>query len=167
MQYLLFFSILLCSVFSAAAQPWTLSSQGYGPVRPGMTPAQAAQLMGTEFRTFENRPVDKECDYLYPRRGHNGVSVMVQNGKITHLKVTKNKNISTKSGVRVGDTAKKLKELFGQSLEIEGHKYVDNGDYFYVWEKNMKYGVKFEVIDGVVRSIYVGDESIRLVEGCS
>jgi hypothetical protein len=31
----------------------------------------------------------------------------------------------------------------------------------------MKYGVKFEVIDGVVRSIYVGDESIRLVEDCS
>jgi hypothetical protein len=120
MRNLLFFSILLCSVFSAAAQPWTLSSQGYGPVRPGMTLAQAAQLMGTEFRTFENRPVDKECDYLYPRRGHNGVSVMVQNGKITHLNVTKNTNISTMSGVRVGDTAKSSKSFLVDHLKLKG-----------------------------------------------
>ena len=37
---------------------------------------------------------------------------------------------------------------------------------FYIWESSRKRGVKFEVIGGRVKSIYAGDDSIDLVEGC-
>lgn len=165
MKYLLFIAAAFLPGLAFSNETWVLSTQGYGPIRPGMTQAEAERLMEAPLHTQDNRPLDVECDYLYPVNGHKGISFMVVNGRISRVNVT-TKDVATRSGARVGDPAAKLQSLFGASLEIEPHKYDNTGKYFYIWETGKKRGVKFEVIGGRVKSIYAGDDSIDLVEGC-
>ncbi len=149
-----------------AAPPWVLTTRGYGPVTPGLSVPQAERLLGTALRTFENQPLDPDCDHLYPASGHPGISLMVQNGRVTRIGAD-TPDIATRSGVRVGDTADSVRRRFGDALEIEQHKYDDTGQYFYLWEPSRQRGIKFEVIGGRVVTTYTGDPSIRLVEGCA
>jgi hypothetical protein len=163
--FLLIFLVFLPGL-SISSPPWTLTTQGYGPIRPGMTPREAGQLLKSDLRTKNNSPLEAECGHLYPVKGHRGISLMIQKGRITRMTATTN-DVATKSGVRVGDPEIKLRSLFGESLEIEPHKYDDTGKYYYIWEPGKQRGVKFEVIGGRIQSIHAGDESISLVEGCS
>jgi hypothetical protein len=41
--FLLIFLVFLPGL-SISSPPWTLTTQGYGPIRPGMTPREAGQL---------------------------------------------------------------------------------------------------------------------------
>jgi hypothetical protein len=148
------------------AAEWQLTTRGYGPVHAGISIAQASRLMGAKLRTVEGRPIEAACDYLYPASGHKGVSLMVQEGRVTHVLVS-TPNIRTRSGIRVGDSASHLKNVFSTQLEIEPHKYDDSGFYYFIWEKGKRLGVKFEIGGGKVRKIFAGDESIQYVEGCS
>ncbi|WP_132750509.1 hypothetical protein [Simplicispira metamorpha] len=166
MKTLYFFVIALCTSFSTQAnEPWLLNSKGYGPVKVGMTIAEAESLLKFKLNTFENKPLDSECDYVSASGRHEGLDYMIQQGKISRIEVSDHA-IKTKSGAKVGDSTSKLKELFGSQLEIERHKYDDTGFYYYIWEIGKRHGVKFEIAADKVRKIYVGDESIDLVEGC-
>jgi hypothetical protein len=156
-------AVFLC-LPTQAAEEWVLSSRGYGPVRAGMTVTQAEALMGTALRAYNEMPFDPDCDYVYPRNGHKGISLMVQGNRIAHIRVI-SAGVTTKSGVRVGDAAFKLKRLFPR-VEIEEHKYVD-GYYCFVWDRDRRNGVKFVVVDDKVQEIHTGNASIRLVEGCA
>ncbi|MCW5649784.1 MAG: hypothetical protein KIS62_08570 [Ramlibacter sp.] len=131
-----------------------------------MTAAEAAGLLGTRLKTFEDRPLDPSCDHLYPAKGFEGLVLMVQNGKISRVTTT-NPHVQTLSGIKVGDTTARLKLVFGNRLEIEPHKYDEHGAYYFVWERGRHYGVKFEIGGDRVSEIYAGDETIRYVEGCS
>lgn len=162
----LFWVLALASTSLNAAEPWTLSSRGYGPLTPGMSVAQAQQALGTSLKTFENQPLDPDCDHLYPASGHPGISLMVQAGRVTRISLD-SPMLSTRSGLRVGDSAARVKAVLGRQLEIEAHKYDDDGQYFYVWEASRQRGVKFEIVGGRVQTIYAGDSSIQLVEGCA
>ncbi|TCP11075.1 hypothetical protein EV674_1491 [Simplicispira metamorpha] len=130
-----------------------------------MTIAEAESLLKFKLNTFENKPLDSECDYVSASGRHEGLDYMIQQGKISRIEVSDHA-IKTKSGAKVGDSTSKLKELFGSQLEIERHKYDDTGFYYYIWEIGKRHGVKFEIAADKVRKIYVGDESIDLVEGC-
>lgn len=158
--------LLLCPLISSADDAWRITTRGYGPIRAGMTPSEATGLMGTRLRTFEGRALDPSCDHLYPEKGFEGLSLMVQNGKITRI-VISNPNIQTLSGIKVGDSTARLKQVFGSRLEIEQHKYDDHGFYYFVWEQGKRFGVKFEIGGDRVTEIYAGDESIQYVEGCA
>jgi hypothetical protein len=159
-------ALLVHTSLGAADAAWKITTRGYGPVQAGLSPVEAARLMGTRFKTFEGNPLDPECDHLYPETGHDGVSLMIQNGKITRV-VVSNPQIQTLSGVKVGDSIARLKRVFGARLEIEQHKYDDTGFYYFVWEQGKRYGVKFEIAADRVTDIYAGDESIKYVEGCA
>lgn len=159
-------ALLLCPAMSVADDTSRITTRGYGPIRAGMTPSEAARLMGTRLKTFEGRPLDVSCDHLYPERGFQGVSLMVQHGRITRV-VVSNARVQTLSGIRVGDSTTRLKQVFGHRLEIERHKYDEGGFYYFVWEQDKRHGVKFEVAGDTVTEIYAGDASILYVEGCA
>lgn len=160
------FVLCLCPLIGSADETWRITTRGYGPVQAGMTPSDAARLMGTRLKTFEGRPLEPSCDHLYPEKGYEGVSLMVQNGKITRIGIS-NSKIRTLSGIKVGDSTTRLKQVFGTRLEIQQHKYDDDGFYYFVWEQDKRYGVKFEIGGGRVTEIYAGDDSIQYVEGCA
>ena len=158
--------LLLYPLIGFGDDTWRITTRGYGPIRAGMTPAEAARLMGTRLKTLEDRPLDSSCDHLYAEKGFEGVSLMVQNGKITRLELSSS-SVQTLSGIKIGDSTTRLKQVFGTRLEIEQHKYDDDGFYYFVWEQSKRHGVKFEIGGGRVTEIYAGDESIQYVEGCA
>ena len=156
----------LCVAFSTQAnEPWFLTTKGYGPIKAGMTIAEAEKLLNFKLNTFENKPLQTECDYVSASGRQEGVNYMVQDGKISRIEVL-DPAITTKSGAKVGDSTAKLKKLFGSQLEIEEHKYNDTWFYYYIWEDDKNHGVKFEIADDQVIKIYAGDKSIDWVEGC-
>jgi hypothetical protein len=131
-----------------------------------MSVAEASAALGAPLHTADGEPAEPSCDYLYPASGHDGISLMVQEGRITSIDVAK-PGIETRSGIRVGDTTSRLKQVFGSQLEIEPHHYDDQGFYYFVWEPDKKHGVKFEIANDRVVDILAGDQTIRLVEGCA
>ena len=163
---LLVFGLALLSTSLLADQPWTLWSRGYGPIRPGMTIKQAENLLGLKLKPSEDRPLQPECDYVFPATGSSRVGFMVQDGFITHVSVGL-PGVRTRVGAMVGDHTSKLQALYLDQLEIEPHHYQEGAFYYFVWEENRRCGVKFEVVNDLVVGIDAGDESIMLVEGCS
>jgi hypothetical protein len=52
-------------------------------------------------------------------------------------------------------------------LQVEPHKYVDNGRYLTAKSADGHYGIRFETENGKVTSYYAGRySSIQYVEGC-
>lgn len=145
---------------------WRLSSAGYGPVHVDMNVRQAERALGVRLQTWENQPMNPECDHVYPVTGQPDLSIMVMQGRIVRLS-TRSPSLSTRAGVKVGDSAARLQALFGQQLVTEPHQYEEGGLYAFVWETGQRRGVKFEVLEGKVAVIHAGDEAIRLVEGCA
>ena len=76
--------------------------------------------------------------------------------------------ITTKSGLGVGDSEARVKELL-PSVEVTPHKYVaPDGNYLTVWNANHKAAVRFEKLQGKVTSFYARQvPQVEYVEGCS
>jgi hypothetical protein len=166
-KYILLASIsMLSSTSLIAAEEWRLSSTGYGPVQPGMTVKQAELLFGSKLVVSNEGPPDSACNFMIPSKGHVGVSMMVQKGIITHIEAT-SPGVLTKSGVGVGDSGSKVKSLYGKQLEIEVHAYDEKSFFYYIWDASRRSGLKFEISNDKVDTIYAGSKSIRLVEGCN
>ena len=159
-------ALLLHPSISSADDTRRITTRGYGPVRAGMTLSEAARQMGTRLKTLESRPLERSCDHVYPEKGFKGMNLMVQDGKITRIEIA-SPLAQTLSGVKVGDSSARLKQVFGARLEIEQHKYEDDAFYYFLWEQGKRFGVKFEIVGNRVTLIYAGDESIQYVEGCS
>lgn len=156
---------LLCCTTAHAADTWTISSRGLGPIHAGITIEQAAHLLKSPLTTYDNAPLEVSCDFVYPSQDKDRIAFMVSDGHINHA-VISTPDITTRSGAKVGDSTARLKSLFGAQLQITPHEY-EEGFYYFIWENSHSYGVKFEVVNDKVVQIYAGDESIQFVEGCS
>ena len=157
---------LLSSPPLLAADEWRLSTNGYGPVLSGMTVKQAELSFGSKLVVSSEGPPGSACQLMVPSKGYAGVSMMVQKGIITHIEVA-SPGVLTKSGLGVGDSSAKVRSLYGKQLEIEAHKYDEKGFYYFIWDASRKSGLKFEITNDKVDTIYAGSKSIRLVEGCN
>lgn len=161
---LIFFAF--CGQISAGV-PWVITATGYGSVHVGMTAPQAEKLLETKL-SLEESPLVGDCFIATPQRGHKGLYLMIDAGVITHVGVGL-RGIADDVGLRVGDTADKVKRLYGTKLEIEEHPYEDNAFYYYVWNQDRSRGKRYEInSSGLIVEIRGGDASIQLIEGpCS
>lgn len=142
-----------------------LHSDGYGPVRVGMTVEGAERALGVGLRPDDG---EEECLHVEPVAAHLGVSFMVQNGKITRASLYPGKtDITTPRGVTLGDPEAKVRRLYGRSLKVERHAYGDDTSRYLTYWVGRGRGVRFEIDGGKVTAIHGGDRTIELVEGCS
>jgi hypothetical protein len=149
----------------AMAAGFHLHSDGYGPVRVGMTVPAAEKALGVGLRADDG---EAECLHVEPVSGHAGVSFMVQDGKITRASLYPGKtDISTPRGVTLGDAEAKVRRLYGARLKVERHAYGDENSRYLTYWVGANRGVRFEIDGGKVTAIHGGDRTIRLVEGCS
>jgi hypothetical protein len=106
-----------------------------------------------------------DCDYYYASKE---LSFMVKGGKVVRIQ-TREKNIVTPSGIRVGTTLERVRKAFGPRLE-DTKQYSSDGanDRTIVLVSGDK---RFAIrVDGNqdVYEIYAGDEGyIRYAEGCA
>lgn len=159
---------LLASAGTASAdENWRITTAGYGPAKIGMSVEEASQALG--MKLVSDGPVDTpECHYLRPEPAVEGLWFMVSNGRVVRVEVNA-PGITTKSGLAVGDSEGRVKEVLGSSVEVTPHKYVaPDGNYLTIWSSNHKSAVRFETLLGKVTSFYAGRvPEVEYVEGCS
>jgi hypothetical protein len=157
----------------------TLTADGLGPARIGMTRAELVQAWGEDSQPNAVGGADPEsCDEFHPANAPTDVRVMVQNGVLTRITAARGATTKTDRGFGVGDDGMAIKQAYGGAVFAQSHKYQSApAEDLFVWSRGgsttyvtdpAARGIRYEVgSDGKVMMIHVGDPSIQLVEGCS
>ena len=157
--------MLLLASASIAQTRHALTFDGLGPVRIGMTMAQASRALGVPV-TREEGFDDNICYYSTPSRGFKDIAFMMAGTKIVRIDVG-DRPFATDKGVTVGDTAAKVKRLYRGMFTTSKHAYVE-GQYIEVRKPGSRNRIVFETEGNRVTRFRVGlPEPVRYIEGCS
>ena len=152
----------------------TLTPEGYGPVRIGMSRAEVEAALGADSNPEAvGGPEPESCDVFHPSRAPDGLNVMVQNGRLSRITLMRASTVKTAGGLGLGSTAAQVKAAHPDA-EVWPHKYVEGAEDITVWsggrpngDDPAARGIRFETdASGVVTMVHAGGPSIRLVEGC-
>jgi len=151
-----------------ASPSYTVTEHGIGPLRAGMTFADADAALGGALLV----PVGIDttgCDYLVWSGGPSGVHVMFDQHRIARIDVD-TASIATAAGARVGDDEARIKRLYPGQVTVTPHKYED-GHYLTVTPRaptDKQLRIIFETVGGRVTRYRAGMmPSVAYVEGCS
>jgi hypothetical protein len=159
--------ILLAGTQAASAEDWRITTAGYGPARIGMTVAQVSKALGTKL--VSDGPInDPACHYMRPEPAVEGLWFMISKDHVVRVDVLA-AGVTTKSGLGVGNSEDRVKDVLGSAVEVTPHKYLPpDGSYLTVWSADRKAAVRFETLQGKVTSFYAGRiPEVENVEGCS
>jgi hypothetical protein len=163
----------------ATATTDTLTAEGWGPLKVGMSKADVITAVG-DTRTPNAAGIpDSECTEFQPQRAPDGLWVMFEDGKLTRITLTELSPVKTEKGLGLGDTAEGIKAAYGADAKSTPHKYQDKpAEYITVWtggpraepyvQDEAARGIVYE-IDGTGKAgaIHAGGPSIQYVEGCA
>jgi hypothetical protein len=148
---------------SSAGDDWVVREDGVGPIKIGITRAQLSATLHQKLS--EDESGSDNCFYVHAR-GHDHVSFMIEDGKLVRIDVDA-AGIATSSGIQVGDSEARVRQIYGAKLKVTEHKYVETGHYLTVRSANGQYGIRFETDKGKITEFYAGRyDSIQYVEGC-
>jgi hypothetical protein len=162
------------STDSSAAQDtaWTLRNDGMGPLRVGMTAAEAEAALG-HFRVIPfnpGAPADSmACGYAASERLPAGVKVMMEGARVVRLDVVSG-DVATAAGARIGDTEARVQQLYPGRVTVGPHKYTD-GHYLTVRPaeaSDTTHLIVFETDGRVVLRFRGGQKpQVEYVESCA
>ena len=155
-----------CAVQAADLQ-WRVSMDGFGPIRVGMTRAQAERAAGLPL-SDDSAVRGAYCYYLDLARSAKGVVFMFTDSRIARIDVQAT-GYATLSGARIGDSEARLRDLYGERAKFSPHKYLGtNGNYVTVASADHRHAVQFETHHGRVTRYRAGRfPEVGLVEGCN
>lgn len=104
---------------------WAVRLDGAGPIRYGMSIADAAAAAGD---SIEVPPATDDCSYLRMQGMPEGLQFMVERGRIVRGDVTAGP-LPTARGARIGMSEGEVQALYGAALESRPHKYDSAGRY--------------------------------------
>jgi hypothetical protein len=146
---------------------WALRADGVGPVRVGMTVAEANDALGGGLDRTSGL---EACDYVRPKAGPAGVSLMVENGRVVRVDVRDSARVSTSAGVLPGESEARVREAY-PGVRVQPHKYDDRGHYMVVIPgapADTLHRLVFETDGTKVTSMRGGlFPAVEYVEGCS
>lgn len=150
-----------------------LTADGWGPLRMGMTRAEIFAAAGEDANPEAvGGPEPDRCDQFRPSRAPVGLLVMVEEGVLTRISVSRNSDISTPDGITVGSAGSEVLGALGSRAVVESHKYWPSpAKYVTIWHvsasSDERRGIRYEIgpEDHVVH-IHAGGRSIEYVEGC-
>lgn len=149
-----------------------ITSDGWGPLRIGMTRAEIVAAAGEDANPEAvGGPDPERCDQFRPSSAPVGLLVMVEDGILTRISVSRDFDIATPEGIRVGDTATSVLEAYDARATVTPHKYWQSpAKYIDVWvvtSSSERRGIRYEVgPENTVVHIHAGGPSIEYVEGC-
>ena len=144
-----------------------VDAMGFGPIRIGMTPADAGRSLGAELKLLG--PEMEPCHYVQASE-RPGIVFMVIDGHIARVDVRPDSPIRTAEGAAVGDSEQRIHALYPGRVEVQPHKYVD-GHYLIVRPEapaDSMYRIIFDTDGKKVTGYKAGRmPEVRWVEGCS
>lgn len=148
----------------------TLSPDGVGPLRIGMTFAQADAALGAKLNVGDDYSNGlMACNYG-SSTALPGVAVMVDGGKVVRFDVKADAPIRSDRGIAEGDPVAKVLAAYPEGLKREPHHYVEAPGHYLEWfNADRSRGIRYEIDQqGVVSSMYSGAApNVGYVEGCS
>lgn len=149
-----------------ASKARTITPEGFGPLRIGMTVAEAREATGKPIGVDDP---GADCKQMPLDQGSRAVVLMFVNGKLARLDVN-DKSVSTDKGARVGDSESRISELYGSQVTVKPHKY-SNGHYLVVTPSGAGESgnrLVFETDGQMVTNYRTGSvPQVEWVEGCS
>lgn len=152
--------------------PLLLTPDGWGPLRIGMTRAAVVAAAGEDSQPDAvGGPEPERCDEFRPLDATD-VLVMIEDGVLTRISVSRNTDIATPAGFRVGDAGADIVAGYGARADVTPHKYLQApARYITVWNGQVadseRRGIRYETdVEDVVAFIRGGGASIEYVEGC-
>lgn len=151
----------------------TLSAQGFGPLRIGMSLAEVEAALGPDANPEAvGGPEPEVCDQFRPAQAPKGLLVMIERGALTSVRLTRSSTAATDSGVSIGDSEADVRAVY-PTLDEQAHAYeAAPAKYLTAWSGAAgstpdARGLRFEIgQDGRVSSITGGGPSVQYVEGC-
>jgi len=147
------------------AGAWQLSETGIGPVRVGMTVAEAAATLPGAAA----HPETQECAYVGLSGLPAGVSLMTEAGRVVRVDVDDSSAVATARGARVGWTEAQVLAAY-PGARVQPHKY-EEGHYLVAIPgapADTTHRIVFETVGGVVKRFRAGViPAVEYVEGCS
>ncbi len=147
---------------------WTSRYDGLGPLRTGMTLAQAQGVAGSQL-TLPAQVNPDQCDYATWPQAPRGVHLMFTGGVLARIDVD-SATIATPEGVRVGDLASRADSVYGLRALRRPHQY-DQGSYLIMFADpatDTIHRLVIEVVRDTVQRWRVGQfPQVEYVEGCS
>jgi hypothetical protein len=123
-------SALASTSLAGGNPPFTIHSNGYGPVEIGMTVKQAAKALGEALqRSFPAYPFEEDCLYVYPQGDDTSIGFMVRDDVITRIDVW-DSSIATKSGLTVGASEEGIQKRFKSKVTVDEHEYLGSGGHY-------------------------------------
>jgi len=153
---------------AAHAADVVLTMNSYGPIRVGMPVAEVHQQLlklGRKQLPKPGKTSKTGCDYY---QASEQLRFMTEDGKVVRIE-TREPNVVTPSGIKVGSSLDRVRKAFGSRIEDEQQKYSDDPkDRTIVLVAGDRQSAIRVEGNQVVSEIYVGAEhAIRYVEGCS
>jgi hypothetical protein len=135
-----------------------------------MTINEAARMVGGSFAAPAGGA--ETCTFAVWREAPPGVLVMLDEGLVARVDITRQSRIATSKGARIGDTEARIKELYKGRVTVSPHEYTD-GHYLTVTPppgggEDRNYRLVFET-DGNRVLRYRGGKlpHVGYVESCS
>ena len=150
---------------SPASNPpdMTVTEYGIGPIRAGMTVAQANAAIGGGFAAPKGGT--SGCTYAVLTKAPRGLWVMLQDGRVARVEV-RSGSIATSTGAHIGDSEARIKQLYPR-VAVTPHKYVAGGHYLTVTGSDPGNRIVFETDGSKVTTFRSGrTPEVENVEGC-
>lgn len=147
---------------------WVARADGIGPIRAGMTVAEASAAVGeslqVDYADFET------CDYVTPSILPEGVSLMVISDTVERVDVVDPSEVRTAAGAGIGDAESSVVSRYGSAATVMPHKYTGpEGHYVVVAPPgDSLHRIVFETDGAAVTMYRVGrTPAVEFVEGCA
>ena len=157
-------ALVALTVIACTREAWVVTDTGYGPIRVGMTFAEANAAV-TDTLTSLQPLLGKGCEYAF---GRDSVAFMMEDGRIARIEVCA-PGVTTSEGAAVGDSEERIGQLYSGRVTTTPHKYTQ-GHYLFVTPRDGPLGqtqLVFETDGSVVTEIRGGRlPPVAYVERC-
>ena len=150
-----------------------LTPDGWGPLRIGMSRSEVVAAAGEDADLDAvGGPEPNRCDEFRPGNAPPGVLVMIEEDVLTRITVSRNSDIRTPDGFKVGDSGDAVIAKHGTRARVERHQYWQSpARYITIWRapsaEAERRGIRYEISpDNEIVHIRAGRSSIEYVEGC-
>jgi len=148
----------------------TVTTGGLGPVRIGMTVAEATKAAGRVVVAPTAAAVSASPGCAFAAvDGMPGIGLMLNDGLIGRVDINAG-STSTSSGAHIGSTEQEIKALFPGIITVTDHAYVEGGHYLTLTptaEALKDFRVVFETDGQAVTSYRAGKTpQVEWIEGC-